>query len=222
MSCSRTAAGAAHALAVGGHLATRGRADRRGVGPRPRGHRPAPAGAAARAAQRRAAAGGAGRPRRRRGPRARELRRLPGEVARGGSPEAGRAGAGPRGDGARLLRPRGAQPHLSPPARGDRRAPGDARQSRGRRAHPARGAARPQPQFQLSPKQTRVRAAARRLEFDLLRFLRSEADSDSRFEPVELERDVRDRGRRARSSSRAACACAGASTAWTSTTAWRS
>ena len=43
--------------------------------------------------------------------------------------------------------------------------------------------------FQLSAKQTRVRAAARRLEFDLLRFLRSEADSDSRFEPVELERD---------------------------------
>jgi ATP-dependent helicase/DNAse subunit B len=42
--------------------------------------------------------------------------------------------------------------------------------------------------FQLSPKQTRVRAAARRLEFDLLRFLRSEADSDNRFEPVELER----------------------------------
>ena len=43
--------------------------------------------------------------------------------------------------------------------------------------------------FRLSPKQTRVRAAARRLEFDLLRFLRSEADSDTRFEPVELERD---------------------------------
>jgi ATP-dependent helicase/DNAse subunit B len=42
--------------------------------------------------------------------------------------------------------------------------------------------------FQLSPKQTRVRAAARRLEFDLLRFLRAEADSDSSFEPVELER----------------------------------
>jgi ATP-dependent helicase/DNAse subunit B len=42
--------------------------------------------------------------------------------------------------------------------------------------------------FQLSPKQTRVRAAARRLEFDLLRFLRSEADSDTRFEPLELER----------------------------------
>jgi RecB family exonuclease len=44
-------------------------------------------------------------------------------------------------------------------------------------------------QFQLSPKATRVRAAARRLEFDLLRFLRSEADSDSRFEPAELERE---------------------------------
>jgi len=43
--------------------------------------------------------------------------------------------------------------------------------------------------FQLSPKQTRVRAAARRLEFDLLRFLRSEADSDSCFEPAALERD---------------------------------
>ena len=42
-------------------------------------------------------------------------------------------------------------------------------------------------EFRLSPKQTRVRAAARRLEFDLLRFLRSEADSDSRFEPAELE-----------------------------------
>ena len=43
--------------------------------------------------------------------------------------------------------------------------------------------------FQLSPKQSRVRAAARRLEFDLLRYLRTEADSDSWFEPVELERD---------------------------------
>jgi ATP-dependent helicase/DNAse subunit B len=43
--------------------------------------------------------------------------------------------------------------------------------------------------FQLSPKQTRVRAAARRLEFDLLRYLRSEAESDTCFEPVELERD---------------------------------
>ncbi len=41
--------------------------------------------------------------------------------------------------------------------------------------------------FQLSPKETRVRAAARRLEFDLLRFLRSEADSDNSFEPDRFE-----------------------------------
>ena len=41
--------------------------------------------------------------------------------------------------------------------------------------------------FRLSPKATRVRAASRRLEFDLLRHLRSEADSDSRFEPEHLE-----------------------------------
>jgi ATP-dependent helicase/DNAse subunit B len=41
--------------------------------------------------------------------------------------------------------------------------------------------------FKLSPKQTRVRAAARRLEFDLLRFLRAEADSDATFEPEHLE-----------------------------------
>ena len=44
-------------------------------------------------------------------------------------------------------------------------------------------------QFQLSPKATRVRAAARRLEFDLLRYLRSEADADTSFEPMELERE---------------------------------
>jgi ATP-dependent helicase/DNAse subunit B len=41
--------------------------------------------------------------------------------------------------------------------------------------------------FRLSPKQTRVRAAARRLEFDLLRFLRAEAESDAEFEPEHLE-----------------------------------
>jgi ATP-dependent helicase/DNAse subunit B len=41
--------------------------------------------------------------------------------------------------------------------------------------------------FQLSPKQTRVRAAARRLEFDLLRWLRREAESDGAFEPEHLE-----------------------------------
>ena len=41
--------------------------------------------------------------------------------------------------------------------------------------------------FPISPKQTRVRAAARRLEFDLLRWLRSEAESDAEFEPEHLE-----------------------------------
>ena len=41
--------------------------------------------------------------------------------------------------------------------------------------------------FPISPKQTRVRAAARRLEFDLLRWLRSEAEADSEFEPEHLE-----------------------------------
>jgi ATP-dependent helicase/DNAse subunit B len=39
----------------------------------------------------------------------------------------------------------------------------------------------------LSPRQTRVRAAARRLEVDLLRFLRREAKRDDAFEPEHLE-----------------------------------
>jgi ATP-dependent helicase/DNAse subunit B len=43
--------------------------------------------------------------------------------------------------------------------------------------------------FRLSPKATRVRAAVRRLEIDLLRYLRAEADSGSAFEPAELELD---------------------------------
>jgi ATP-dependent helicase/DNAse subunit B len=42
-------------------------------------------------------------------------------------------------------------------------------------------------EFQLSPDRTRVRAAARRLEFDLLRFLRREAEADGEFEPEHLE-----------------------------------
>ena len=42
-------------------------------------------------------------------------------------------------------------------------------------------------EFRLSPQQTRVRAAARRLEFDLLRFLRREAERDGDFEPEHLE-----------------------------------
>ena len=41
--------------------------------------------------------------------------------------------------------------------------------------------------FPISPKQTRVRAAARRLEFDLLRWLRREAEADTAFEPEHLE-----------------------------------
>jgi RecB family exonuclease len=44
-----------------------------------------------------------------------------------------------------------------------------------------------QGEFRLSPSQTRVRAAVRRLEFDLLRYLRHEADSESELEPTELE-----------------------------------
>jgi ATP-dependent helicase/DNAse subunit B len=44
-----------------------------------------------------------------------------------------------------------------------------------------------QSSFRLSPKQTRVRAAVRRLEFDLLRYLRHEAERDGLFEPEELE-----------------------------------
>ena len=41
--------------------------------------------------------------------------------------------------------------------------------------------------FRLSPQATRVMAAARRLEFDLLGHLRAESRSDSRFRPAELE-----------------------------------
>jgi ATP-dependent helicase/nuclease subunit B len=42
-------------------------------------------------------------------------------------------------------------------------------------------------EFRLSPKQTRVRAAVRRLEFDLLRYLRHDAEADGQFEPEHLE-----------------------------------
>jgi ATP-dependent helicase/DNAse subunit B len=41
--------------------------------------------------------------------------------------------------------------------------------------------------FRLSPKHARVRAAARRLEFDLLRYLANEAAADGQFEPEYLE-----------------------------------
>ena len=46
-----------------------------------------------------------------------------------------------------------------------------------------------EPDFRLSPQATRVRAAVRRLEVDLLRYLRAEADAGSLFEPAELELD---------------------------------
>jgi ATP-dependent helicase/DNAse subunit B len=44
-----------------------------------------------------------------------------------------------------------------------------------------------QARFPVSPDRTRVRTAVRRLEFDLLRYLRREAESTARFEPEELE-----------------------------------
>lgn len=44
-----------------------------------------------------------------------------------------------------------------------------------------------QAEFQLSPQETRVRAAVRKLEFDLLRHLRREAESGARFQPEALE-----------------------------------
>ena len=44
-----------------------------------------------------------------------------------------------------------------------------------------------QGEFRLSPNQTRVRAAVRRLEFDLLRYLRHESSRDGVFEPEHLE-----------------------------------
>jgi ATP-dependent helicase/DNAse subunit B len=47
-------------------------------------------------------------------------------------------------------------------------------------------------EFRLSPKQTRVRAAVRRLEFDLLRYLRHDAEADGSFEPEHLEHSFED------------------------------
>ncbi|HEY1356724.1 MAG TPA: PD-(D/E)XK nuclease family protein [Thermoleophilaceae bacterium] len=44
-------------------------------------------------------------------------------------------------------------------------------------------------EFQISPERTRVKAAMRRLEFDLLRFIRFEAQADGAFEPCEFELD---------------------------------
>jgi ATP-dependent helicase/DNAse subunit B len=44
-----------------------------------------------------------------------------------------------------------------------------------------------QADFPISPERTRVRTAVRKLEFDLLRYLRDEADGTSHFEPDALE-----------------------------------
>ena len=46
-----------------------------------------------------------------------------------------------------------------------------------------------QADFPISPDRTRVRTAVRRLEFDLLRYLRREAESTTRFEPDWLEHE---------------------------------
>ena len=45
-----------------------------------------------------------------------------------------------------------------------------------------------QADFPISPDRTRVRTAVRKLEFDLIRYLRREAESESRFEVRDLER----------------------------------
>jgi ATP-dependent helicase/DNAse subunit B len=44
-----------------------------------------------------------------------------------------------------------------------------------------------QADFPISPDRTRVRTAVRRLEFDLLRYLRRESESETRFQPEHLE-----------------------------------
>ena len=173
-------------LAIGGHLDAGDGAHRRRVGSRAGRGRAEAHRAGPRAARRRAAASRAGRPRCGVGGRYRALRRLPGQVARGGRP-ASRAGARPeavvRGDYAHTV--------LEHTYRRLREETGERRVTHANLASAerilleelrARSSA-----FRLSPKATRVRAASRRLEFDLLRHLRSEADSDSRFEPEHLE-----------------------------------
>ena len=121
------------------------------------------------------------------GQRARELRGLPGQVAGGERAPPGQARARSRGDGPRLLRAQGARGHLPAAARatGSRRVTPDNLAEAERILLAALSERRGE--FLLSPNQTRVRAAVRRLEFDLLRYLRHEAASDSLFEPEHLE-----------------------------------
>lgn len=47
-------------------------------------------------------------------------------------------------------------------------------------------------EFRISPKTTRMSAAVRRLEFDLVRFLHHEAEADTSFEPEHLELEFSD------------------------------
>jgi len=47
-------------------------------------------------------------------------------------------------------------------------------------------------EFRISPKTTRMRAAVRRLEFDLVRFLHHESEADTDFEPEHLELEFSD------------------------------
>jgi ATP-dependent helicase/DNAse subunit B len=54
-----------------------------------------------------------------------------------------------------------------------------------------------QSRFPISPDRTRVRTAVRRLEFDLLRYLRREADSTNKLEPEHLERTFGEDGEEA-------------------------
>ena len=83
-----------------------------------------------------------GRPGRLLGQRARDLRGLPGEVARGPAAVPRGARAGSRADGSRPLRARGAGAHAAAVARAHGRPARDAREPARGRADPARGAAR--------------------------------------------------------------------------------
>ena len=212
---------APQALAVGRDLATRGRPDGGGVGPRPRGHRSAPRRCPPGPAQRRAAAGASW-------PRA--------------TPSSARALENFADCPVKwlvedLLRPdelvpdpeamvRGSYAHevLSAPIGALREETGVRRVTHGNLAVAERILLE-----ELRDRSTRVPALA---EADAragghaparvrpAALPAPEADSDSRFEPVELELLVRDGREATRWSSRAACGCADASTVWTTTTAW--
>ena len=224
--CSAPGSPSRGALARGGHLDARGGAHRGRVGSRAGGARPEARPRPARTARRRAAAGRARRARGRLGQLARALRRLPRQVARGERTAARGARARPE----QMVRGHYAHAVLEHTfrraARGDRRAPRDAREPRPGRAHPARGAARAAARSSaLAASQTRVRAAARRLEFDLRpppaprgrarRQLRARAASSCASATGRASSPVASDRRRP-------AGARDASTGWTRTTAWRS